>query len=175
VCVIDIGCGGGQQNVEDEIYDAKTEMQNKLDTLSKKLDSCYTKTIQMENKSDSNYKGQIIYFNVKSTIKYLDSLRWDMNKLNTLDVLNMENVKQEYTYKRGFDSVLAKVNDSYLLISGRLQNSKRKFSVDSIVNEFNRKFKTETFDGWTSIAMSSILFDIEKNILVQANNCSVIK
>ena len=168
--MIGMSCGDIQNDAGFEVANSLNEMQDKVDGLSKKLDSNYNRVVQTVNKSDSNFNEGIIYSNVKATTKYLDSLRWEMNRLNPVDKSNMEIVRQEYHDKRGFDSVLTKVTQTYLLISNATQNDKNKIVVDSIVTDLNQKFKNVTFDGFPSVAMSSILFDIEEEVFIKANN-----
>jgi hypothetical protein len=87
----------------------------------------------------------------------------------------MEIVKQEFKYQGLFDSVLKKTSNVYQLIKETTYNDKRKSDIDSVVNELNGKFRDETFDAWPPIAMSSILFDIESNLLSYSNSCFEMK
>jgi uncharacterized coiled-coil DUF342 family protein len=172
--VVEIGCGNPQSDYNDEIENAKLEQDTKVTSLKKDTDSCFAKDIRDQNTTLSA-KLQTTYNQLIESTRYIDSLRRRMNNLNTLDVSNMEIVKQEFKYQGLFDSVLKKTSNVYQLIKETTYNDKRKSDIDSVVNELNGKFRDETFDAWPPIAMSSILFDIESNLLSYSNSCFEMK
>jgi hypothetical protein len=171
-CIIEISCGNPQRDYNDEIENAKLEQDTKITSLMKDVDSCFAKEIRDQDTTVS-VKLQTTYNKLVQSTRYIDSLRRHLNSLNTLDASNMEIVKQEFKYQRLFDSVLNKTSNVYQLIKGTTRNDKRKSDIDSVINELNGKFRDETFDAWTPIAMGTILFDIESNLLSYSNSCSV--
>lgn len=172
--VFGIGCGNRQSDYNDEIENAKVEQDTKIMNLKKDVDSCFAKNMGMLD-TIGGVKLQATYNNIMESINYVDSLRRHMNNLNTLDVSNMEVVKQEFKHEGLFDSVLNKTSNTYHLIKEASQNDKRESAIDSLVNELKGKFRDETFDAWTPIAMSTLLFDIESELLSYSNSCSAIK
>jgi hypothetical protein len=173
-CVMVIGCGNPQNDYNDEIESSKLEQDTKIRSLMKDADSCFVKNIR-DYDTTVSVKLQTAYNKLVESARYIDSLRRHMNSLNTLDVSNMETVKQEFKYRGLFDSVLNKTSHVYQLVKETTHNDKRKSDIDSVFNELNGTFRDETFDAWTPIAMSSILFDIESNLLSYSNSCSVTK
>lgn len=173
-CLIEIGCGNPQSDYKDEIENAKLEQDTKIAGLKKNTDSCFAKNIRDQDTAVC-VKLQATYNTLIESMRYIDSLRQHMNNLNTLDVSNMEIVKQEFKYKGLFDSVLNKTNNVYQLIRQTTQDEKRKSAIDSVVKELNGKFRNETFDACPPIAMSTILSDIESNLLSYSNSCSELK
>jgi hypothetical protein len=174
VYIIELGCGNLKSDYNDDIENAKVEQDTKITNLMRGVDSCFVKSM-LELDTTSSAKLRITYNNILESTKYVDSLRQHMNNLNTLDVSNIEIVKQEFKREGLFDSVLNKTNNAYLLIKEATQNNNRKLAIDSTVNELKGKFRNETFDAWPPIAMSTLLFDIESNLLLYSNSCSVIK
>jgi hypothetical protein len=171
ICLIAVGCGNLQVNHENEIEKAKSDMDSKIISLTKNVDSCFVNNLQEEDTSVKE-KNQVTYDVIKETSNYLDSLRRYMNSLNTLDVSNMELVTREFGKKGLFDSVLNKTNKSYLAVKELMTSDQRKFKIDSIVNDLNTKFRHETFEAWTPIAMSSVLFSIDSNLLSISTTCT---
>lgn len=174
LCAFGIGCGNLQSDYNDEIESAKVEQDTKVVNLRKDVDYCFAKNMG-ELDTIGGAKLRATYNNIMENINYVDSLRRHMNNLNTLDVSNMEVVKQEFKRQGLFDSVLNKTSNAYQLISEATRNDKSKSAIDSIANELKVKFRDETFDAWTPIAMSTVLFDIESNLLSYTNLCSAIK
>jgi hypothetical protein len=170
-CVIFVSCGNPQLNYENEIEKGKAEWDSKIISLTKSLDSCFVNTLQEKETRDKE-KKQLTYDVIKKTSNYLDSLRRYVNSLNTLDISNMELVKREFGNKRLFDSVLNKTNKSYLAVKELTKSDQQRFIIDSIVNDLNIKFQHETFEAWPPIAMSSVLFNIESNLLSISNTCA---
>ena len=164
------GCGNPQVDAETEIEKTKAEMDIKIISLTKNIDSCFVNILQ-EKDTTAKAKKQLTYNVIKETSNYLDSLRRYMNSLNTLDVSNMELVTREFGNKGLFDSVLAKTNKSYLAAKDLITANQRKLLIDSIVNDLNLKFRHETFEAWTPIAMSSVLFSIDSNLLSISTPC----
>jgi hypothetical protein len=82
-------------------------------------------------------------------------------------------VNYENEIEKGlFDSVLNKTNKSYLAIKELTTSDQRKIKIDSIVNGINTKFRHETFEAWTPIAMSAVLFNIDSNLLSISSTCT---
>jgi len=150
-----------KQNVDSEILESKQAMAIEMQTLRKEFASSYSNKLNKLVDTGSKQKLDTYYGLVENANYFMDSIKSEMDKLDPMDVQNVELIKNTFVYKGIGDSLFDRINTSIEYaenISISLQQkNKIKAAQDSLFDKPNAQLAEELFSLTNSLGASMII------------------
>lgn len=168
-----LGCNslGGhiEQQVDSKVETAKQDM----NTAVEKLKQDFTAAYQAAEKSNGDKLAlqnlQTFKATLSSTENYLDSLKIEMDKLDEMDVHNVELVKSTFLFKGAGDSIINKLNSTIATAQAVAKTEKQKAAINALSDSLRiapnpDTWKEQTFGMTNPLGASMILYGLRTEL-----------
>jgi hypothetical protein len=159
-----------EQEAEAQISDEIQNLEGEMDRKKADFHQLYQKA--SANTSDTSVKRMLadLEATVSGTVKFLDSMRWEMNRMDIMDVNNFERVRILFLYKGPGDTLLNKLKSSSTLAINSARTITTKSAIKSVsdsllLEQDAMKWKAHYFEPTNSLAASMILYDLQTELL----------
>lgn len=155
-----------EQNVDSNIATAKQDMDAEVEKSKQDFIAAYQIA---EKSSDDKLALQTFKANLISADNYLDSLKTEMDKLDEMDVHNVELVKSTFLYKGAGDSIIYKLNNTIATAQAVAKTEKQKAAIkasgDSLgIAATPDTWKEQTFGLTNPLGASMILYGLRAEL-----------
>jgi hypothetical protein len=158
-----------KQHVEDKVNNGVSDMKIELNAEITNANSSFMKFYKnaLENSNDSILSVKIInlYSSIAKTSKYIDSLREEMNKLDDMDIKNVELVKKTFLYNGIGDSVFNKVKYSYSCTIDVAIADTTKTRLKKSQEKYSEETKKQFFEMNSPLGIYMILSGVESELI----------
>lgn len=168
-----LGCNslGGhiEQQVDSKIETAKQDMNAEVENSKQDFIAAYQTIEKSKNDKLAQQNLQTFKATITSTDNYLDSLKKEMDKLDEMDVHNVELVKSTFLYKGAGDSIIAKLNNTIATaqVVARTEKHKAAIKASSVslgIAPTPNAWKEQTFGMTNSLGASMILYGLRTEL-----------
>ncbi len=164
-----IGCDNMVRNaneqVENSIKTSKMAMDLDVVSAKKTFAEMYDKALQ--NKPDSIVSEKItdLYLKINQTSQYIDSLQFEINKLDDKDLQSSTLIKKIFLNNQIGDSIFNKVRLAYgKAIEISIINT-TKSRLKKVQDTYNAETKKQFFEMNGPLGVSMILYGIESELI----------
>ena len=114
-------------------------------------------------------KLQELESSINSTDNYLDSMKQELDKLDEMDVSNVELVKATFLYKGVGDSIINKLKSSILAAQNTAKTEQQKLAIKAISDSLfsvssDIKWKENMFGLTNSLGASMIIYGLRTDL-----------
>jgi hypothetical protein len=154
-----------EQQVDSKVGTAKQDMNAEVEKSKGDFIAAYHATEKSNDDKLVLQKLQTFKAAIATTDNYLDSLKTEMDKLDEMDVHNVELVKSAFLYKGAGDSIINKLNNTIATAQAVAktegQKAAIKVSSDSLgIAPSPDKWKEQTFGMTNPLGASMILYGL---------------
>lgn len=158
-----------EQQVDKEVETSKQYMDAEAD----KSKNNFLILVRAAKKSQNDHSEQQQLHELETIItgtdNFLDSLKTEMDKLDELDVRNMELVKSTFLYKSIGDSIISKLTRSIAIAQTIAKTEKQKAAIKALSDTLGiqpnpEKWKEQTFGLNNSLGASMILYGLRMEL-----------
>lgn len=158
-----------EQQVDSQVETAKQDMNAEVEKFKQDFMAAYQAAIKSTNDQMTQQDLQTFRATVTGTDNYLDSLKTEMDKLDEMDIQNVELVKTTFLYKGVGDTIASKLNASIAAAQSvartDIQRAAVKNSSDSLGIEPNPDtWKEQAFGMTNPLGASMILYGLRTEL-----------
>ena len=150
---------------------AKIAMDAELYSVKADFSKAYEMLRHRQLDSSFSTQSSTIYQEINSTVKYLDSLRLEMDKLDNMAPENVKLVRYLFLEKRIGDSIMQKLNYSYQLIINSTTAKADKLRFIEVQATFSEETKKNSFQLNSPFGVSILLFGFESELFKHGTIC----
>jgi len=154
-----------KENANNAEKEAKGTMKSELASAKTDFSDAYEKYFPRLSDSALSTNTTKLYQETITSLNYIDSLRQEMDKLDNVDIKNIESIKTTFLEKGIADSVINKVKYCYWLAINLTQAESVKKRLLEVEAEYSDETKKHLFEINSPMGVSMILFGIEIELL----------
>jgi len=153
------------------VKDAKLEMDADISNAKSDFEKSFNQTLKQSKDSILTAKVSDLYSSITMTSLYIDSLRKAMDKLDDMDIKNIELIKQMFLYNGIGDSVFTKVKHSYSLTIDIAVTDSTKTRLKKATETYSDETQKQFFQQNGPLGVNMILYGIESELIKDGARC----
>lgn len=154
-----------KDKADNDIKSVKVAMDSDMSNAKTEFSKLYNQALQQPRDSVFSTNANDLYWSITNTLEYIDSLRIEMDKLDYMNVKNMEVIQRMFLYKGIGDSVFNKIKYSYSLAAQIALADSSKSRLIKVREGFTRDKKILLFEVQTPLGVNMILHGIEMDLI----------
>lgn len=154
-----------KESVDNNIADAKTEWATNIVNIKDTLTQVYKKALQSSTDTNTTNNIKSLYLSISKTSKYIDSLKTEIDKLDAMDIKNIDLIKKIYLNDGVADSLFNKVKSSYTFALSTSLTDKTKASLTKARDSYTEDTKKQFFEMSDPFGVNMILYAIELELI----------
>ncbi len=167
-----VGCNNFFDNINDrvnnDIKNSETEMITDVEILVGTFREKYKKVKKRSIDSLVIKRVTNLYCSVNETLKYIDSLKSEMNKLDNKDLKNTDLIKNKFLNEGIGDSVFNRVKQSYTYTIDVALTDTSKSRLRKERDTYTEETKRQFFELTEPLGVRMILYGIELELIKDA-------
>jgi hypothetical protein len=159
------------EQVENSIKTSKMTMDSDVVSAKKTFAETYDNALQ--NKPDSTVSQKIIdlYVNINETSHYIDSLQFEINKLDDKDLQSSALIKKMFLNDQIGDTVFNKVKLAYSKAIDISKIDSTKSRLKKVQDTYTTETKNQFFKMNGPLGVSMILYGIQSELIKDGTKC----
>src|SRR5215218_7871568 len=168
-----LGCNSISRHIEQQV-DSKVEtVKQDMDAEVEKSKNNFKALFQIVEKSKDDklelQNLQTFQATITSADNFLDSVKTEMDKLDEMDVHNVELVKSSFLYKGTGDTIISKLKSSIAAAQAVAKTSKQKAAIKALSDALGIEpnpdtWKEQTFGMTNPLGASMVLYGLRTEL-----------
>ncbi|MCD9014396.1 hypothetical protein [Parachryseolinea silvisoli] len=154
-----------KERIDNGVKDVKSKMEYDISLAKSDLAKSYNQMLQESSDSVLSMKATAVYLSLVKTSTYIDSLRGEMNKLDDMDIRNVELVKNMFINNGLGDSLFNQVRKSYSLAVDIAPADTLKSRLKNVRETYSEETKKQFFGSNGPLGVNMVLYGIESELI----------
>lgn len=154
-----------RERIDNGVKDVKSKMEYDISLAKSDLAKSYNQMLQESSDSVLSMKATAVYLSLVKTSTYIDSLRGEMNKLDDMDIRNVELVKNMFINNGLGDSLFNQVRKSYSLAVDIAPADTLKSRLKNVRETYSEETKKQFFESNGPLGVNMVLYGIESELI----------